>query len=267
MKTKCEIELRKQINAQVHEIRDLKDTVAALREALEQELINKKKAMQEVLAATNNEISQMKAAAVSLREALEQGHLAIAFAPQLELGGESMTALTCMLKWNDPALGTVPETRALEAAAAARGVRLACHLKIDTGMNRLGFRHDNLRRTLPALLASPALELDAVYTHFATADDPEASLRQQRAASAAQRDGQFIGTRQLFEVPQRELLEELRGGAVQQRSIPSAAGGHARLTSRVRGMDDTRSRPRRARPRRSPTDRQRPADGPVPGPA
>ena len=50
--------------------------------------------------------------------------------------------------------------------------RLRYHLKIDTGMNRLGFRFDNLRRTLPELLASQNLELDAVYTHFATADDP-----------------------------------------------------------------------------------------------
>ena len=58
-----------------------------------------------------------------LREALEQGHLAIAFAPQLELGGESMTALACVLKWNDPALGTVPETRALEAAESGGFVR------------------------------------------------------------------------------------------------------------------------------------------------
>jgi alanine racemase len=40
-------------------------------------------------------------------------------------------------------------------------------------MNRLGFRHDNLRRSLPGLLASSNLELNAVYTHFATADDPE----------------------------------------------------------------------------------------------
>ena len=38
-------------------------------------------------------------------------------------------------------------------------------------MNRLGFRHDNLRRTMPEVLASPHLRLDAVYTHFATADD------------------------------------------------------------------------------------------------
>jgi alanine racemase len=43
-------------------------------------------------------------------------------------------------------------------------------------MNRLGFRFDNLGRTLPELFASPNLDLDAVYTHFATADDPESPL-------------------------------------------------------------------------------------------
>jgi alanine racemase len=50
---------------------------------------------------------------------------------------------------------------------------LHCHLKIDTGMNRLGFRHDNLERTLPEIAASEYLAIDAVYTHFATADEPE----------------------------------------------------------------------------------------------
>jgi alanine racemase len=39
-------------------------------------------------------------------------------------------------------------------------------------MNRLGFRHDNLKRTLPELLASGNLALEAVHTHFGTADDP-----------------------------------------------------------------------------------------------
>jgi alanine racemase len=56
------------------------------------------------------------------------------------------------------------------------GVRpraLHCHLKIDTGMNRLGFRHDNLERTLPEIARSEFLAIDAVYTHFATADEPE----------------------------------------------------------------------------------------------
>jgi len=72
-----------------------------------------------------------------------------------------------------PTVSTPGAAVALEKAAARHDVRLACHLKIDTGMNRLGFRHDNLRRTLPAVLASPHLTFDALYTHFATADLPE----------------------------------------------------------------------------------------------
>ena len=81
-----------------------------------------------------------------------------------------------------PTVSTPGAARALETAAAARNVRLHCHLKIDTGMNRLGFRHDNLRRTLPPVLASQWLQFDAVYTHFATADQPESPfLDEQRS--------------------------------------------------------------------------------------
>ena len=72
-----------------------------------------------------------------------------------------------------PTISTPSAARALEAAAARHGGQLHCHLKIDTGMNRLGFRHDNLAQTLPELAGSRHLVIDAVYTHFATADNPE----------------------------------------------------------------------------------------------
>jgi len=75
-----------------------------------------------------------------------------------------------------PTISTPGAARAVQAAAARYGQRLRYHLKIDTGMNRLGFRFDNLRRSLPELLASDNLELDAVYTHFATADLPGSPL-------------------------------------------------------------------------------------------
>jgi alanine racemase len=81
-----------------------------------------------------------------------------------------------------PTISTPTAARAVETEAARRGVRIGYHLKIDTGMHRLGFRHDNLRRTLPDLLASPHLRLDAVYTHFATADDAEHELMAQQRA-------------------------------------------------------------------------------------
>jgi len=72
-----------------------------------------------------------------------------------------------------PTISTPSAARALQDAAARRATTLRCHLKIDTGMNRLGFRHDNLDRTLPEVAANQNLAVDAVYTHFATADAPD----------------------------------------------------------------------------------------------
>ena len=75
-----------------------------------------------------------------------------------------------------PTISTPSAARALQATAARHGVTLGCHLKIDTGMNRLGLRHDNLARTVPEVAASPNLRVEAVYTHFATASEPDHPL-------------------------------------------------------------------------------------------
>ena len=71
-----------------------------------------------------------------------------------------------------PTVSSPFAARALHGEATRRGTRVVCHLKIDTGMNRLGFRYDNLSNTMPEVLAASGLEIDAVYTHFATAEDP-----------------------------------------------------------------------------------------------
>ena len=95
----------------------------------------------------------------------------------LIFGALSVSDVAGVFDYNlTPTISTPGAGRSLQAAAAARGVRLRCHLKIDTGMNRLGLRFDNLERTLPELVASPNLDIDAVYTHFATADDPGSAL-------------------------------------------------------------------------------------------
>ncbi len=75
-----------------------------------------------------------------------------------------------------PTVSTPSAARAIAAAARARGAVIDCHLKIDTGMNRLGFRHDNLRRTIPEVLGMSTLRVVGVYTHFATADRPESPM-------------------------------------------------------------------------------------------
>lgn len=84
-----------------------------------------------------------------------------------------------------PTISSPSAATALAAAASGRGVRLRCHLKVDTGLNRLGFRFDNLGRTLPAVFAAPALAVEGVFTHFATADDPEDPMFAEQCARFA----------------------------------------------------------------------------------
>jgi len=97
--------------------------------------------------------------------------------PILVFGALSVSDLDGLFDFSlTPTISTPGAARAVQAAALRRSTTIAYHLKIDTGMNRLGFRHDNLRRTLPELLASSNLRLDAVYTHFASADVPESPV-------------------------------------------------------------------------------------------
>src|SRR6266849_2807299 len=58
-----------------------------------------------------------------------------------------------------PTISTPGAARAVQSAAARYRQRLRYHLKIDTGMNRLGFRYDNLHHTVPELLSSTNLDL------------------------------------------------------------------------------------------------------------
>ncbi len=66
-----------------------------------------------------------------------------------------------------------------QALAHARGpVRL--HVKLDTGMGRLGTRDERAALELAgAVLAAPELELTGVMTHFATADEDEEFVAEQ----------------------------------------------------------------------------------------
>lgn len=67
-----------------------------------------------------------------------------------------------------------------EAIAALGGSPLPVHLKLDTGMSRLGIPWQRAVDLAQRVQRSPQLRLASVYSHFATADDPDPStLRQQ----------------------------------------------------------------------------------------
>jgi alanine racemase len=97
--------------------------------------------------------------------------------PVLVFGALSVSDLDGLFEHSlTPTISTPGAARAVDAAAVKRRSTIGYHLKVDTGMNRLGFRHDNLRRTLPEMLASDHLRLEGVFTHFASADEPESTV-------------------------------------------------------------------------------------------
>jgi alanine racemase len=72
------------------------------------------------------------------------------------------------------ALSTEAEAENLAALAAARKCRLPVHIKIDTGMGRMGVWHEQAPEFIRYVLAQPTLELRGVFTHFSSADtDPD----------------------------------------------------------------------------------------------
>ena len=69
--------------------------------------------------------------------------------------------------------------RELSRAAAAAGVKVRVHIKVDTGMSRLGFlcqREEELPRAAEeaqAVCRLPGLVPEGIFTHFASADEEE----------------------------------------------------------------------------------------------
>ncbi len=62
---------------------------------------------------------------------------------------------------------------ALDRAALRAGVVANAHLKIDTGMGRLGVRHDAAREFIEAMRAFKNVRVDGVMSHLAAADEPD----------------------------------------------------------------------------------------------
>ncbi len=104
--------------------------------------------------------------ALALREAgLAAPILVMGLAPEEDLADALAADLTLTVDGAATA-------GAVERAAAARGTPAAVHLKIDTGMNRLGVRAEDAARAAAQVTALPHLDLAGAYTHLACADEP-----------------------------------------------------------------------------------------------
>jgi alanine racemase len=120
-------------------------------------------------------------AVVMLEEALEL-RLAGITLPILNLGPLKAKQIAIAAK-NDVTIG-IPGPEELEAAAeVARDRDVHVHLKIDSGMGRMGSTEPELPRIVELLRSTPGLKLEAIYTHFANAGDTADRYTDQQIAN------------------------------------------------------------------------------------
>ncbi|MBS1629010.1 MAG: bifunctional UDP-N-acetylmuramoyl-tripeptide:D-alanyl-D-alanine ligase/alanine racemase [Bacteroidetes bacterium] len=103
--------------------------------------------------------------------ALRQGGITL---PIMVMSPEA-SAFDRMIAWKlEPEIYNL---RSLEAfiriATALRVSAYPVHIKLDTGMHRLGFTHAELDPLITTLLSSPQLRVASIFSHLAAAEDPK----------------------------------------------------------------------------------------------
>ena len=126
-------------------------------------------------------------AVACLEEAIELRRVGITI-PILCLGQMAAHYAPALLEYDVTATVCDIETaQALSRAAVAANRTIAIHVKVDTGMTRLGFlwqegRHAQVIDEIAQLCALPNIRAEGLFTHFADADGSEAYTMQQFAS-------------------------------------------------------------------------------------
>ena len=114
-------------------------------------------------------------AVACLDEAVELRRAGIRL-PILILGVTPVEYAGVLLEYDiTQAVGDLETARAFSAAAAASGRTLKVHIKVDTGMSRLGFLWSgDAAEEIRQAATLPGLDCEGIFTHFANADGDEA---------------------------------------------------------------------------------------------
>ncbi len=92
-------------------------------------------------------------------------------APILILSEPPLASIPLLLGYNImPSVATVEFAVKYAEAADSIGAKAPYHLKVNTGMNRVGVRHEAVVDFLQTISFHRALQLVGTFTHFATAD-------------------------------------------------------------------------------------------------
>jgi alanine racemase len=129
-------------------------------------------------------------------------------------------------------LCTQPLAQALSKEAEKQDKTVSVHIKVDTGMNRLGISPENLPALLDQVRNLKNLKIEAVSTHFSSADDEDLSVTQaqleefQTALTILQKEGvhtpivHCANTSALFKFPESHF-NMVRPGLILYGVLPS----------------------------------------------
>lgn len=108
--------------------------------------------------------------AVELREAgVSAPILVLGYTPPEQ--GPQMAALEVSVS-----IFGMEQAEAIAAAVQQAGLKVKGHIKVDTGMGRLGFFYSRAVEEVGRVAGFPGLELEGIFTHFAAADAADASF-------------------------------------------------------------------------------------------
>jgi alanine racemase len=130
-----------------------------------------------------------------------------------------------------PTVSTADEVARFDAVGMRAGRPVSVHLKIDTGMGRLGVWHEEAPGLHARIASSPHLRLAGVFTHFASPDeDPAFTAEQRRRFLAAlgrcpglRLDGLFVhadSSAGLESMPESSPFNAVRVGLLQFGILP-----------------------------------------------
>ncbi len=71
---------------------------------------------------------------------------------------------------------TLELAQLLSDTASHKRKKAKVHVKIDTGMSRVGVLPENARSLIEKIIRLPGIELEGIFTHFAKADDPDSGF-------------------------------------------------------------------------------------------
>ena len=92
--------------------------------------------------------------------------------PILVLGASSYSSAEELVRLDVAAACTdVKFAKAMSEAATKQGKTAKLHIKVDTGMGRIGFTIKEFIDAIERILPLPSIEIEGIFTHFAAADE------------------------------------------------------------------------------------------------